>query len=84
MNINQQQEKVEPINQATFDEEELISVLRNTHENQQQDPEPQIPSTRTSMADIDVEERQCPMCYWQFPENMTLDGKREHIEQHFQ
>jgi chromosome segregation ATPase len=84
MNINQQQEKVEPINEATFDEEELISVLRNTHENQQQDPEPQIPSTRTSMADIDVEERQCPMCYWQFPEHMTLDGKREHIEQHFQ
>lgn len=30
---------------------------------------------------IDVDE--CPMCYWTFPSHFSLDGKREHIENHF-
>ncbi len=32
--------------------------------------------------DFDV--HQCPLCYWEFPHHLTLDGKKEHIERHFQ
>jgi chromosome segregation ATPase len=80
----QQQEKVEPTVDGSFNEEELVSVLRNTYENQQEKQETQIPSARSSLAaDIDEEVRQCPVCSWEFPKNLNLDGKREHIEQHF-
>jgi len=69
-------------NNIEFDEEELLTVLHNTYEIQQ-DQEKKTTSTRTSLADVDVEERKCPICYWIFPKHMTLDGKREHVEQHF-
>jgi hypothetical protein len=67
----------------------LYSLLRNAYENQterQNDENGQentAISTRTSLANIDAEVRQCPMCYWEFPQHITFDGKREHIEHHF-
>ena len=30
---------------------------------------------------LDMQE--CPVCYWSFPEHMTLDTKKVHIENHF-
>ena len=51
------------------------SILQKEH---------QIPPTDSSMIDIDDEVRQCPMCYWEFPVHLTLDGKKEHIEHHFE
>jgi len=76
-------DEVEPIDAAPDNEEELVSILRNTYENQQENQEAQLPSTRASLADIDEEVRKCPVCYWEFPRNLNVDGKREHIEQHF-
>jgi hypothetical protein len=46
--------------------------------------EPQVQSNRSSLAEIDQEVQTCPMCSWTFPVHMSLDGKREHIENHFQ
>jgi hypothetical protein len=73
-------------NETDRNEEALVTLLRNSYELQQKEKqkrEKKTTSTRTSPADVDVEERQCPICYWQFPQHMTMDGKREHIEQHF-
>jgi DNA repair exonuclease SbcCD ATPase subunit len=76
-------------NEPTPNEDELYSLLRNAYENQterQNDENGQentAISTRTSLANIDAEVRQCPMCYWEFPQHITFDGKREHIEHHF-
>ncbi len=75
--------EVKPIDDAPDNEEELVSILRNTYEIQQENQEVQLPSTRASLADIDEEVRKCPVCYWEFPKNLNVDGKREHIEQHF-
>jgi len=79
--INHEQEKPNTTNESDLNEEELFSVLRNTYEDKE---ETKIPSTRTSLVDVDAEVQQCPVCYWQFPARMTIDSKREHIEQHFQ
>ncbi|CAF1411568.1 unnamed protein product [Adineta steineri] len=27
--------------------------------------------------------RECPMCYWEFPKHLTLENKKDHIENHF-
>jgi hypothetical protein len=40
-------------------------------------------SARSSLANVDEQVKQCPVCYWEFPTLMTIDGKREHIEKHF-
>ncbi|CAF1251692.1 unnamed protein product [Adineta steineri] len=37
----------------------------------------------TSLTDDIVEIDACPMCYWEFPENMTMDAKKLHIDHHF-
>ncbi|CAF1317827.1 unnamed protein product [Adineta steineri] len=37
----------------------------------------------TSLTDDTVEVDACPMCYWEFPESMTLDAKKLHIDHHF-
>ena len=31
----------------------------------------------------DAEISECPMCHWEFPQHMTLAGRKEHIEDHF-
>ena len=33
--------------------------------------------------DSNEEIRECPMCYWEFPKYLTLENKKEHIENHF-
>ncbi len=65
-----------------LNEEELVTLLRNTYEIQQEQ-EKKTTSASTSCADIDEEVRKCPICYYEFPKTLNVDGKREHIEQHF-
>jgi len=75
------QEKPNTTTDSFYDDEDLDSILRDT----QQDQETKNPSTRTSLIDDDdAEVQQCPMCYWEFPQHMNVDTKREHIEHHFQ
>ncbi len=38
----------------------------------------------TKVKSTDVEVHQCPVCNQQFPPQMALDEKKEHIEQHFE
>ena len=38
---------------------------------------------RASMVNIDVEAQTCPVCDWAFSKNLTLEGKQQHIEEHF-
>jgi hypothetical protein len=71
---NHQEEKRNATN-----EEELVSVLRNTYENKLEEK-----TSSLSRASIDGEVRVCPMCYWEFPQDMALKSKQEHIDQHFQ
>ncbi|CAF1432093.1 unnamed protein product [Rotaria magnacalcarata] len=42
-----------------------------------------IRSLQTSVMDANDAYTNCPMCYWEFPKHMTLQGKTIHIEQHF-
>jgi len=79
--MNQTEEKPKTTTDSIINEDELFSILRNTYETK---PETKLPSTRTSLIDVDAEVRQCPMCYMEFPQHMTIDEKREHIEHHFQ
>jgi hypothetical protein len=37
---------------------------------------------RRSFANIEM--RQCPICNFIFPQHFTVDGKQEHINQHFE
>jgi len=77
-----------------FDEDDLLdSVLRNSdmdrqdereEEEEQQQQRVNMRSAHSSLVDMDAEVRQCPVCYWEFPEQMNVDGKRDHIEHHFQ
>lgn len=69
--------------QLNHDEEEFALDLCNSSETQE-NQEDEIPSERTSLANTDIEVKKCPMCFWEFPSHMNVDGKREHIEHHFQ
>jgi hypothetical protein len=83
MEMKEPEAKVPPTNAPIVqdEEEELNSILRNNYENR---AETKMSLARSSLGNIDGEERHCPMCFWEFPQNMNLDGKREHIENHFQ
>jgi chromosome segregation ATPase len=76
----QQREPPTTTNQDFLNEDELVPTLHNTY----QQENASISSARASLAGVDDEVRQCPVCYWEFPKNMNVDGKREHIEHHFQ
>ena len=71
-----------------FSDEQLESVLRNAGKPLQKDVEEQKDQTRQSTSlqslanDIETEISECPMCYEEFPEYMTLEQKQEHIENH--
>jgi hypothetical protein len=67
-------------------EEQINLVLGNTDNNQQDEvDEEQLKnqSARSSL-NVDEEAKQCPVCNWDFPAAMTIQGKNEHIEHHFQ
>ena len=74
------------------DEEKIDDILRNSDNNppacveddeeQQQQQQQQI--MRASLNHGDSAVRNCPMCDWEFPEEMNDEGKRQHIEGHFQ
>lgn len=66
------------------EEEELNSVLENTDpKNNNQNQRSYSLAERESLASVDSAVKTCPVCDWEFPENLTVDGKRSHIEEHF-
>jgi len=84
-------------NETGLNEEALVTLLRNSYELQQQDQQ-QKPreeeeddddydeekkTTTTQTSAVNEEIRECPMCYWEFPKHLTLEDKKEHIENHF-
>ncbi len=83
-------------NETGLNEEALVTLLRNSYELQQQDQqqkpqieeeddddeeEKEIKTTETPVSNEEI--RECPMCYWEFPKHLTLENKKEHIENHF-
>lgn len=79
-------------NETGLNEEALVTLLRNSYELQQQEnheeeeeeERPITTTTVTSQKPRDEEEiRECPMCYWEFPEHFKLDAKKAHIDNHF-
>ncbi|CAF1394300.1 unnamed protein product [Adineta steineri] len=66
------------VNEPVQQQEESVPSLFNTYEHRQNEP-----LLQASLVDIDGEVSACPMCYWEFPENMTFDAKKLHIDHHF-
>ena len=76
------------------DEEEINDVLRNSDnnvrdilDNEEQEQEQQAmrdPPAAVSLNHGDSEVRKCPVCDWEFPQQMNIEGKNQHIEGHFQ
>ncbi|CAF1521288.1 unnamed protein product [Adineta ricciae] len=76
------EEQQQTVAAAVSDEQEkFVPTLCNTAVNQ---TEENNQSSSASVSDVDGEIRACPMCYWQFPVNMDVNVKHEHIESHFQ
>lgn len=85
-------------NETGLNEEALVTLLRNSYELQQQENQEERKeeeeeeeekslinsAATTSQKTHDEEEiRECPMCYWEFPEHFKLDKKKDHIDNHF-
>ncbi|CAF1054697.1 unnamed protein product [Rotaria sordida] len=77
-------------NETGLNEEALVNLLRNSYELQQQDQQQNIHEEenktiipQSEKSDVNEEIRECPMCYWEFPKHLTLENKKEHIENHF-
>jgi chromosome segregation ATPase len=86
-------------NETGLNEEALVTLLRNSYELQQQETQEEeeeeeeedneekkiiTTTTTSSQNSVDNQEiRECPMCYWEFPKHLTLENKKEHIENHF-
>ncbi|CAF0936499.1 unnamed protein product [Rotaria sordida] len=92
MEMNYSQEKSTTknlIDESVHNEEIIESILRDGYEPQQakkedqNDQENENTSLQRTFDDADGEISKCPMCFWEFPPHMTLDGKNEHIEHHF-
>jgi chromosome segregation ATPase len=69
--------------QAQNEEEEEVEEQQQQQDDDD-DEEENVTSIRITPDEAEGEIKQCPMCYWEFPKNITIDGKREHIEHHFQ
>lgn len=65
-----------------INEDDLVSLLRTSYEMQQKDVDQA--AARRSLDQDGKEVRACPMCCYEFPANMTVEQKTEHIEGHFQ
>ena len=68
--------------QQTQDESEDVD------EEQEDDHEEESPSVTTATTaktttTANDEIRECPMCYWEFPQKLTMEEKKEHVEKHF-
>lgn len=73
-------------------EDVLDAVLRNTHhdernahdKNEEEQPPVRHLPMEASFIQQDSEVRQCPVCSFDFPDNLNIEGKNRHIESHFQ
>jgi len=71
-------------NETGLNEEALVTLLRISYELQQQEGhEENEPTSTSGNSIVDEEIRECPMCYWEFPKHLSLENKKEHIENHF-
>jgi len=83
-----QQNKTNPTtlsNETGLNEEALVTLLRNSYELQQKETheDEKDDEEKKTIKLGDEEIRECPMCYWEFPKHLTLEAKKEHIENHF-
>ncbi|CAM4942623.1 unnamed protein product [Rotaria socialis] len=73
-----------PLNNDTIEDMlRSLNVLEPAKNEERHELENDITSLPASLTDDNVEIDSCPMCYWEFPKRMTLDEKKDHIEQHF-
>ncbi|CAF3426776.1 unnamed protein product [Rotaria socialis] len=73
-----------PLNNDTIEDMlRSLNVLEPAKNEERHELENDITSLPASLTDDNVEIGSCPMCYWEFPKHMTLDEKKDHIEQHF-
>jgi len=65
---------------------------KDQQENEEEEEEEEKKTTTTTLttvttsappAVVNGEIAECPMCYWEFPAHLTLENKKEHIDQHF-
>jgi hypothetical protein len=52
-------------------------------EDEEEEEEEKKTEITTQNSIVNEEIRECPMCYWEFPKHLTLENKKEHIENHF-
>lgn len=77
------------VNGSIFTDEALESMLRDVHaplqekKEERNDQANSLTSIVASLNDAEGEIRNCPMCYLEFPKNMTIESKQEHVDQHF-
>lgn len=57
-----------------------VPAKRNEEEEEE---ERKTHEKKVTTSNDNQEVRECPMCYWEFPNHLTLDSKKQHIEAHF-
>ncbi|CAF0738659.1 unnamed protein product [Adineta ricciae] len=66
--------------QQTQDESEEVD---DEEQDDDHEGESQSVTTATTTETTNDEIRECPMCYWEFPQKLTIENKKDHIEKHF-
>ncbi|CAF2265531.1 unnamed protein product [Rotaria magnacalcarata] len=89
---NRQHEQSNPttlVNESPLNNDTIEDMLRSLNapepakNEDRHELENNITLLPASLTDANSEIGSCPMCYWEFPKRMTLDEKKDHIEQHF-
>lgn len=68
-------------------EEELDAVLRNSDNDVRDVPYEEEERQQQRQASFNRDDsvvRKCPVCDWEFPEQMNSEGRNQHTESHFQ
>ncbi len=66
------------------DQQQKAQEEEEEEERQEKDDDEEEKETVPSPTSVVNEEiRECPMCYWEFPKHLTLENKKQHIENHF-
>lgn len=71
------------IDEPTVEKPEPVPTLINTHEPERPKSNENVPTPFTSLPDLDGVVRACPVCYCEFADDMPVEAKQEHIDQHF-
>jgi hypothetical protein len=71
--------EIQPQDQQKKTEEEEEDD--NDEDEEEEEEEKKITTSQSSVVNEEI--RECPMCYWEFPKHLSLETKKEHIENHF-